>query len=203
MNVSITTNVNFGGSTGTFSRSLTVDAVGNNVPNEVAPVAIAGTLSTRTTAASGVFTSTLHGIAQGEVVSIFWGSSYRCDVDVDLSDDNTITFSGGSGDDLPTEGDSISVSVRLQIDTPLAGTNLEALCVGGSQDIIFSVLNDAEASVLNQSVDSGDAYLWNTGSGNNPLSGNTIEVINFYNRSASTTSTVFARYAVDNTLDQV
>jgi len=199
----VTININAGGNTAVASSSFNSDFAAENSPDEVAAFALTGSLTTRTSATAGIVTSASHTIT-GLVICVFWTGGYRVDVDVDSSDTNTITFSGGSGDDLPDEDTAVYVSERLQVDTLLNGANLSLLCLKADQSFLVSVLDSSDVSQLDTERNAGDAYLWYSGAGDNPLVAITdIAKINFYNRSLTTDANVSAIYAYDNTLDQI
>lgn len=200
----VTINVNAGGNTVLVSRSFHSDFAAENSPDEVAAYAKTGSLTTRTLDTTGIITSTAHGIDALSVISIFWDGGYRVDVDADSVDANTISFSGGAGDNLPIEDTVCYVSVRLQVDTLFDGANLSLLCLSADQSFLVSVLNSVDTSVINAERNSGDAYLWYSESGDNPLSAvSEVAAVNFYNRSLTTDANVSAIYSYDNTLDQV
>lgn len=199
--ISIITNVNIGENTTTVQKSFACDSATENSPDETAPVAKVGALSTRTSHTAGVFTKTAHGILDTATIAVFWNGGYRVNVDIDSVTDNTITFSGGTGDNLPAESGAVSVSKMLQVDVPFVGDNLAAICIKGSQDIIASIIDDS-GSILDADLDANDAYLWSIGSGVNPVAGDTAIAVNFYNKSL-VAADVSVIYGVNNTLDQV
>lgn len=199
--ISIITNVNIGGNTATVQKSFACDSATENSPNETAPAAKVGALSTRTSHTAGVFTKTTHGIPDTATIAVFWTGGYRVNVDIDSVTTDTITFSGGTGDNLPAEADAVSVSKLLQVDAPFTGDNLAAICIQGSQDIVASVI-DVSGSILDADLDANDAYLWSIGSGINPVAGDTAVAVNFYNKSL-VAATVSVIYGMNNTLDQV
>ena len=201
--ISVITNVNFGGNTAIIQKSFNCDAADENNPNETAPAAKVGVLSTRTSATAGVFTKTTHGILDTATVALFWTGGKRYNVNVDSVTSDTITFSGGSGDNLPTEAAAISIAQMIQLDTPFNGSNLQAICLIADQNFIVSVVDSTGADLLIAERAANDAYLWTDGSGDNPLTGHAdVAAVNFYNKSA-TAAVVKAIYAKNNTLNQV
>lgn len=104
----------------TFSRQSTINADGNAVTQAVTidggesakvqldlPQAIAGNLTTRTDANTGVITSVAHNITTSDFVSVFWTDAagverFRANMDVTAVTADTISVDLGQGDDLPT-----------------------------------------------------------------------------------------------------
>ena len=201
--ITVVTNVNIGGNVTTISKSFNCDAADENAPNETAPAAKVGALTTRTSDTAGVFTKLTHGVLDTETIAIFWTGGARYDVDIDSVTGDTITFSGGNGDNLPADESAVSVSQMLQLDVPVNGTNLQALCLQADQDFIASVVDASGDSVLMAERDANDAFLWYDGNGDNPVTGHTdIVAVNFYNKSA-TAASVKALHGKNNTLSQV
>ena len=64
-----------------------------------------GPLSTRTGDEEGTITmnSAEHGIEEGDLIDVYWDGGRRSGVTVDTVSDEDVTFSGGTGDDLPAE----------------------------------------------------------------------------------------------------
>jgi len=79
----------------------------------------AGSLSTRTSDTSGVVTvSLINGITTANPIDIFWSGGRRLGVTVTsvfTTTSTAVTFSGGTGDILPTSGTSVTVDSTLKV----------------------------------------------------------------------------------------
>lgn len=73
------------------------------------PVGIAGTLTTRTDGDTGVITSSSHGYTDAGTISVFWSGGCRYGMTVSNYDADTVTLDGGSGNDFPVEGATVTI----------------------------------------------------------------------------------------------
>lgn len=205
--VQINSTFSIGGHGSTSTKTFSVDADINNSPTELVPALKTSTLTTRTSDTAGIVTSSTHGIPDTATICLYWTIAgvnyYRYDVDIDSVATDTITFSGGAGDVLPTTTTAISVCRGLQVDFIVNGTNVQALSFGGAQKTISSFIDDAAASQLVIVMSANEKYNWYYDNGNvNPITGHNIVAVNVYNISSiASTYSVSAGY--NNSTDQV
>jgi len=169
-------------------ESITTDSAIDHRPDEPVPAAQAGSLTTRTTDTTGVVTISGHGIADTETIAIFWSGGSRYNVDIDSVTTDTITFSGGDGDNLPVQDTAVTVGVGIELDIAFNTANME---VFGVQCTTASVASRMAVSFLT-SADSdlytldGTSINWTTGSGyTNPVSTGLVAKVNAYNAVAT------------------
>lgn len=154
------------GMNSSFSRTAT-----GQISHEVTlNAAKTGTLTTRTDNTSGVATLEAgHGIAGGNVVDLYWTGGRRYNVNVTAVATNDITFSGGTGDNLPTQGSALTMTKQQTIDTDFVGNllvTIGALCLARAH------LSFYEGATLRLSVDltANELWFWVNGStAANPL----------------------------------
>jgi hypothetical protein len=137
-----------------------------------------GSLSTRTTAASGVITISAHGIADTETIDLVWVGGYRYGCDIDSVTASTITFSGGAGDDLPVSATTVTVGVIVNAVTEFDGDDVKIFAVDSADTAQVVTFKDAGGLALfsTQLNSANDyTYIWSYGSGiANPLTGNAV-----------------------------
>jgi hypothetical protein len=154
------------GMNSSFSRTAT-----GQISHEVTlNAAKTGTLTTRTDNTSGVATLEAgHGISGGNVVDLYWTGGRRYNVNVTSVATNDVTFSGGTGDNLPTQGSALTMTKQQTIDTDFVGNllvTIGALCVARAH------LSFYESATLRLSVDltANELWFWVNGStAANPL----------------------------------
>lgn len=162
------------------------------------PAAKAGTLSTRTDNTSGVLTvASGHGITTSNKVDIYWNGGMRYGCTVSATASTTITFASGSGDNLPTQGDAITVAPQVTVNTQIDGDAIKILAI----DLSTAELSGGKGHVDMQ--DSGNSTIeeidlvGNTpqvyhiaGGATNVFSGNPIVVTLASNGSATLAATL-------------
>jgi hypothetical protein len=159
-----------------FNSTVTRNADGEIDHAISLPAAKTGTLSTRTNDTSGVVTlESDHGLAGSDVFDLYWNGGMRYDVDVDSVDGNDVTFSGGDGDVLPTQGSDVTAQEQQVIDTDFDGDKLKMIgfvCAKRSHvGCIESGTNELEQELVN-----GEPWFWADGGPTvNPLAGEVID----------------------------
>lgn len=180
--------------TSSYSQSLSIGGVNiqasinrtGDHPNayEVAlPAGIAGTLTTRTDADTGVITvESGHGVTTSDTVVVFFtgGAQYSCTVSATTS--TTISIDAGSGDDLPSVSSAVVVTPQVTINTAIDGDAIVIL-----QTMLAQTDLTSTAAGHLQFLDSGDAEIAAidlvsntprtydiTGGDTNPFTGNPI-----------------------------
>ncbi|MFA6451717.1 MAG: hypothetical protein WCX65_19755, partial [bacterium] len=173
------------------NRDITVDNLIN--ATESIPVGIAATAG-----AAGVMTMpTGHGFTDGQVVCVSGTFGAYYNGTVSESGANLITVSGGAGDALPVSG-AVVVSLQVEIDLGVLGTNVAALSMGA--DIALLTTLEAAASVcLAKSTIANGAYQWDSGNGEtNPITGDAIVKAHCYNLGiVAGTATIMVGYNND------
>lgn len=174
----------------------TVTKTGSGEIGHVLSLAAAnsGTLSTRTNATDGVLTLTVgHGITAADTIDIFWtgGFRYGCDVDsVGGADDVEVTFSGGTGNDLPDADTTITASKKTVIDTDVNGNKIEMFAAVNSTrgHIIWKDSNGATAHQAELLASEPHFFVKDSGQ-DNPLENDGIDAVEVSQSSAAAAST--------------
>lgn len=100
----------------------------------------AGTLTTRTSATEGTITmgSESHTIETGDTIDIFWTGGFRYGVTVGTVSTTSVPLSGGSGNDLPADETTVTVTQKTVIDTDFNGNKVE----------MFAAVNSARGHII-------------------------------------------------------
>ena len=116
---------------GNIAQHIPRSADGGSIREVSLPVGKAGTLTTRTDVNTGQITmaSGGHGITTGANVDIYWDGGVQYNATVGTVVGTTVPFDGGEGDDLPTNGTDVVVSVRQLISLDLDGDSLTLLAI--------------------------------------------------------------------------
>lgn len=180
-----------GGITAINNREITVDNLIN--ATEAIPVGVAATAGS-----AGVMAMpTGHGFTDGQVVCVSGTFGAYYNGIVSSAGANAITVASGAGDALPTSG-AVVVSLQVEIDLGVLGTNVGALSIGG--DIALCITLEAAAAVsLAKSTAANGAYQWDSGNGEtNPITGDAIVKAHCYNRGiVAGTATIMVGYDND------
>lgn len=176
----MTTKVNLNTTVGgvQFAQLRNVSSEASLVQERTVPAAQSGTLTTRSSNTAGTITmaSGSHTVTTGARVDLYWTGGCRRGVTVGTVSTTSVPVSGGSGDNLPTQGDPIKVSIPVSFSTPLTGNKVKALLLGApearSQFVLCSSGNTEE---LAKTVPQGGVFAWDSGSlETNPIAGDTI-----------------------------
>jgi hypothetical protein len=146
------------------------------------PAASAGTLTTRSSATAGVATLAADpGIALSDTINVFWadGCRYGCDVDLVAGDDDeVITFSGGTGDDLPDQDTALFAAPRVPIVLGFDGDDLDMLVVAADARAHADFLDADGVSLHQVELTAAEPLAWHTDSwASNELTGNPVAQI--------------------------
>ncbi|MBI5864321.1 MAG: hypothetical protein HZB38_07425 [Planctomycetes bacterium] len=149
-----------------FSRTAT----GQIAHDVTLNAAKTGTLTTRTDNTSGIATLEAgHGITAGNVVDLYWTGGRRYNVNATAVATNDVTFSGGTGDNLPVATTALTMAKQQTIDTDFVGNLLVAI---GALAAARAHISFYESLTLRLSVDLTANELWfwvNGGTAANPL----------------------------------
>lgn len=170
-----------------FSSQLTREAEGGISQVVDLPAGVAGAIS-----AAGVDgLATGHGIAGSAVIDVHWADptdgSHKCrrGITVDTTATNAITFDetpAGAGDSLPAEDTAVVVSVQTPVTLAVDGDDIVTIAVRGQYAAIAD-FRTAEASLLAQKLIASEAWMYISGQGANPLTGDPIASLVLSNNS--------------------
>ncbi len=162
------------------------------------PAAKAGTLSTRTDANTGVLTlGSGHGLQENDVVSVFWASGSRYNLDVGTPSGATLVpIDGGAGDDLPTQGTAITVCLQTEAEFLFSGDNAKVIAISANRRAVVLLAGSDDTVHLPADIQAGGSYQWN-GQGANPVSGDSVAKLVMANGDASQALTVKAGVLLD------
>lgn len=167
-----------------ISGSLTAvtDAKIVNNPTDTIPAAVAGTLTTRTSNTEGVITFSSHSFTVSDKIGIFWSGGQRHYVTVDSADVTTVTFSAGSGDNLPADESAVTVSKPLELDALVDGDAISGVGVTSNRRNTAVFLDDADAIITAKTTAALQAFAWaaNTGTASE-FTGKNLERVLMYN----------------------
>ena len=198
--VTVTAAIRKGGSFGIDTVNFSITQTGSNpiAPGAVLPAGIAGTLTTRTSGTAGIATLP-NALTGSEKIGFFWldattgaqKSAYGGSIS--SHDSGTVTFTGLSGDALPTisggttPNPAIVLAVAQTItDLVMPGTNVLQLMISSTQNGL-AVLSDVTPTVrYTQFVTPTGPYIYPTYVGQSQPFSQTIVFIDCYN--ASTTA---------------
>lgn len=167
----------------TFGTQQTVSsAVAIDIGQDLT-AAWAGTLTTRTDAATGTLTmaSGSHTITTGARLDIYWTNAdgtfgHRRGVTVGTVAGTSVPFSLGAGDNLPTAASAVTAQVPTQLSVVVTGNtvvSISASCVTGGL-IVFTDNVPTEMSYAFL-TSSSQSYCWtSTDGGTNPLAGKAV-----------------------------
>lgn len=154
------------------------------------PAAIAGTLSTRTDASSGVLTvATGHGIQADDEIGIFWEGGLARKATVASVTGTTITFAVDDGDDLPAATTAVTTSVIQVFSLDLVGDSIIVMAIGNVGRISMEFLSSAPASLLTYDIAENEGRSWiKSLDTTNPLAGDTVDSLEVSNGSTTAQS---------------
>jgi len=92
------------------------------------PVAVAGSLTTRTDDNTGVVTASGHGLATSDVVDVYWSGGVRYGMDATVSGDE-VTVDGGAGDVLPSAATAVTIVEQVIVNTQIDGDAIALLAI--------------------------------------------------------------------------
>jgi hypothetical protein len=154
-----------------FSRTAT----GQIAHDVTLNAAKSGTLTTRTNNTSGIATLEAgHGIVASNVVDLYWTGGRRYNVNATAVATNDVTFSGGTGDNLPVATTALTMTKQQTIDTDFVGNLLVAI---GALCAARAHLSFYDSLTLRLSVDLTANELWfwvNGGTAANPLAAGSV-----------------------------
>jgi hypothetical protein len=164
-------------------------AIGDNVSSFAPEVAAAktGTLSTRTNDTSGTLTmDSGHGFTTGVIIDLYWSGGSRYNVVVGTVSGDSVPFSSGSGDNLPTATTAITAMVQHEETFVVTGNNVSglALSAGVAGYVHFTETGNTNIASIEliangQTVTDPFGYTWLAGLGDNPLASGSVGKVKF------------------------
>lgn len=141
------------------------------------PAAKTGSLSTRTDNTSGTLTMDAgHGFTTAATIDLYWIGGSRLGVLLGTVSVNSCPFSGGTGDNLPTQGTAITASIPTTIDLDWVGSKTRAMAATSDKRWGLTLL---DGTTIRQSMTRGarELYAWMTGDPTLPIDGFTISSV--------------------------
>jgi hypothetical protein len=158
----LTFNMAIGGRALTGSSEVEDESV--EIQDITLPAGIAGTLTTRTDANTGVVTvASGHGITGSDTVMVSWVGGLQRVVDVTATTSTTISIDLGVGDDLPIA--TTSVVVSKSVVSSLEVSELKAIAVKNVSRVYLDILDGSSGSLKAKDIPAGEGYFWMTNIG--------------------------------------
>lgn len=150
-----------------------------------------GSLSARTGNTEG--TATLganHGITTGLLVDLYWTGGSRRGVTVGTVAGTSVPFSLGSGDNLPTQGDAITVSPVTVSMLRFDAEDMKFLAYRLTQAGKIVFLDDTDTELFTQDLSANYIHRWDDLSGYaNPIADDSSSFTSVYKIRVSTSYT--------------
>lgn len=151
------------------------------------PAGIAGTLTTRTDADTGVATvATGHGLTTSDVVAVFFpnGSKQNCTISATTA--TTISFNSEDGDDLPIATTAIVLGKQMNFAAPVVGNTLRTFVIKSNTRCFVDFRSSAPASLLEYDIPTNEGRIWLSNTDvTNPLAGDVVATITVANGAPS------------------
>jgi len=171
-------NLTVGGTVFAESRTVSGDAI--IVHDEDVAAGDGGSLTTRTNDTAGTVTADAltHGISTGDRVDLYWtvaGVNYCArGATVGTVSGAVIPFTGAVGDALPAQDSDITISLCVELDLSVLGTNVNAIILYAEARGQF-VFEDAGGIELAKVLGDGVVWDWHEDNGeDNPITGDSI-----------------------------
>lgn len=168
-------NINTGGTT--INKSVTRTAPTDISTTATAAAAKAGTLTARTDADTGSATVASHGLADGDIVDLYWTGGSRYGMTVGTISGNVIPLDGGAGTDLPATSTAVKIVKQQVLDIDFVANKAKWILASGDKR---STILFYEGSTLRLAlvVNAGEPWFWISDQLiANPLAGYTISSI--------------------------
>jgi hypothetical protein len=187
VSTTITESCTAGGVSFNESKALTADGV---VAQQLSIAA--GNQSTAWDLDTGGATGTAtlasgHGITTAEIVDVYWSTGARLGVTVGTVSGTSVPLTdSGSGDALPADDTTVTISARTNIDFQLDGDNMQALFMATTAKGTFALAGVDDATDMSKTLSASVMYVWYDGCGeDNPISGDTVTQAFLSNSSTS------------------
>jgi hypothetical protein len=142
-------------------------------------VAVAGTLTTRTSDSVGIVTVASHSITTADTVAIFWTGGYRYGVAVSATAATTISVgSGGSGDVLPASSTALTICKETTIGFAHDGDDIIAMLVHSPERMSMNVRDTGPATEQAADITANEGWFWiSNATGTSPFAGDSLQDI--------------------------
>lgn len=192
----------------TYTRATTVAADGITLKEKTALAAAkTGQLTTRTSSSVGTLTmDSGHGFTTGARLDIYWTEGgvkgHRRGVTIGTVATNSVPFSGGTGDNLPTNLTAVTAQIPAEEEFLVTGNNAQYILAKSSRRglVVFADASDVELAAVTTELEgsTGGGYQWYTGNGvTNPLAGDTVAKVFFSNGDSAGTNAMVATVGVN------
>jgi hypothetical protein len=171
------------------------------------PKGKAGSLTTRTDDNTGVATlGASHGIVTSDVVDVYWSGGRRYGMTTTVSG-NDVTIDGGTGDDLPTQGDPVVLTKQVRINLGIDGDLLAGIALkleftdpqsANRGHISFFDTSNVQVTQLDLTANEAQPYDV-AGGAANPFTGNPITYAKATNGGSDADGTLKLIIAQDST----
>jgi hypothetical protein len=174
----------------TMSGSRSDEA--GEVQDIVLPAGIAGTLTTRTDANTGIVTvASGHGITDSDTLCVFFADGSQYAVDVTATTSTTISIDAGLGTDLPAASSAVVISKQVVSTLVVSGSSIAAW--GLSNPTRVRAQFKATATVtLTSDIAAEEGLAWVSGIYTNPLAGASITTLVLANGETTESTVGFA-----------
>ncbi len=187
----------------TFGVNSEIDSSLSTPWDESVAAAKVGQLTTRTSATVGTLTMvTGHGITTGARLDIYWTESSvagrRYGVTVGTVSVDSVPFSLGTGDNLPTNLTAVTAMVPTELPIVITGDDAVSVAAAasiGPATVVFADSGDAEIYPF-LATDTTTNFVWVENQGDNPLAGGSLAkvFISHANSSAAVDMTGCVQY---------
>lgn len=191
--VTQTLTVTVAGKTLTHTRNKTVKQLKTISPSLAA--AKIGQLTTRTSNTVGTLTmNSGHGFLTGQRLDIYWVENnipgHRRGVTIGTVSGDTVPFSGGDGDNLPTNNTAVTAQVPEENEFVVTGDNVKSISILMPRKgiVVFASSGNAEQHFRHH-PEAGTNYHWDYLNGDtNPLAGDAVAKVFISNGDSAGTS---------------
>lgn len=140
------------------------------------PAGIAGTLTTRTDADTGIVTVLAgHGITDSDTVTLFWAGGVRRGLTVTATAATTISIDVGAGADLPAVSSVVTIAKEVITSLGHVGNDLAIFAVHSVNRLMANIRNAGPTTILALDITGRESFAYiSTFSGTNPFAGETL-----------------------------
>jgi len=129
--------------------------------NVTLDAATEGQLTTRTSDTAGVITFTSHPFSTSDIVDIYWDGGTQLEATISGSTATEITFSGGNGDNLPTNLTEVWVFEPTEITQVVTKTKQQAMLISTNGRIVVRT-NSVTVPANTWEFEENDGFSWRT-----------------------------------------
>jgi hypothetical protein len=140
------------------------------------PAGIAGTLTTRTDADTGIVTVLAgHGITTSDTVTLFWAGGVRRGLTVTATAATTISIDVGAGADLPAVSSVVTIAKEVVTSLGHIGNDLAIFAIHSVNRLMANIRDATPATILALDIAGRESFAYiSTFSGTNPFAGETL-----------------------------